>query len=105
MKKFLTFIATSLLIAGIATTAASADPAKGQKLYLKKLKKACGMNGAKMAAKHTQDEWEKIKESGKLEDELKKQCPNLKDIKDKYLDDIFDFLYEYGSDSGNVPSC
>ncbi len=105
MKRFLSIIATSLLMASIATTAVSADPAKGQKLYLKKLKKACGINGAKMAAKHTQDEWEKIKESGKLEDELKKQCPNLKDVKDKYLDDLFDFFYEYASDSGNVPSC
>ncbi|OQX74330.1 MAG: cytochrome C [Campylobacteraceae bacterium 4484_4] len=105
MKKFLTLIATSLLVASIATTAASADPAKGQKLYLKKLKKACGFNGAKMAAKHTQEEWEEIKDSGKLEDEIKKLCPNVKDVKDKYLPDLFDFFYEYASDSGNVPSC
>lgn len=105
MKKFLSIIATSVLVAGIATTTVSADPAKGQKLYMKKLKKACGFTGAKMAAKHTQDEWEKIKESGKLEDEIKKQCPNVKDVKDKYLDDLFDFFYEYASDSGNVPSC
>ena len=105
MKKFLSIVATSVLLASIATTAASADPAKGQKLYLKKLKKACGINGAKMAAKHTQDEWEALKESGKLEDEIKKECPKVKDIKDKYLDDLFDFFHEYGSDSGNVPSC
>ncbi len=105
MKKFLSIVATSVLVAGIATTAVSADPAKGQKIYLKKLKKACGFNGAKMAAKHTQDEWEKIKESGKLEDEIKTLCPNVKDVKDKYLNDLFDFFYEYGSDSGNVPSC
>ncbi len=105
MKKFLSIIATSVLVAGIATTTVSADPAKGQKLYLKKLKKVCGINGAKMSAKHTQDEWEKLKEEGKLEDEIKKICPNVKDVKDKYLDDLFDFFYEYGSDSGNVPSC
>ncbi len=105
MKKFLSIVATSVLLASIATTAASADPAKGQKLYLKKLKKACGINGAKMAAKHTQDEWEALKESGKLEDEIKKECPKVKDVKDKYLDDLFDFFHEYGSDSGNVPSC
>jgi len=105
MKKFLSIIATSVLVASIATTAVSADPAKGQKIYLKKLKKACGINGAKMAAKHSQDEWEKIKESGKLEDEIKTVCPNVKDVKDKYLDDLFDFFYEYANDSGNVPSC
>ncbi len=105
MRKVSGVAATALLLASFATTTVSADPAKGQKLYLKKLKKPCGINGAKMAAKHTQDEWEELKEGGKLEDEIKKICPNVKDVKDKYLDDLFDFLYEYGSDSGNVPSC
>ena len=105
MNKVLSLVATALLVSSIATTSAMANPAKGQKIYLKKLKKACGMNGAKMAGKHTQEEWEELKESGGLEAELKKQCPNIKDIKDKKLPDLFDFLYEYGSDSGNVPSC
>ncbi len=105
MKKFLSIVATSVLVASIATTVVSADPAKGQKLYLKKLKKGCDLNGAKMAGKHTQDEWESFKEAGTLEDEIKKICPNVKDVKDKYLDDMFDFFHEYGSDSGNVPSC
>lgn len=105
MKKVLGLVASTVLLASLATTAASADPAKGQKLYLKKLKKACDINGAKMAAKHTQDEWKELKDSGKLEDEIKKICPNVKDVKDKYLPDLFDFFYEYGSDSGNVPSC
>jgi hypothetical protein len=105
MKKVLGLVASTVLLASLATTVASADPAKGQKLYLKKLKKACDMNGAKMAAKHTQDEWKELKDGGKLEDELKKICPNIKDVKDKYLPDLFDFFYEYGSDSGNVPSC
>ena len=105
MKKILGLVASTVLLASLATTAASADPAKGQKLYLKKLKKGCGMNGAKMAAKHTQDEWEALKDGGKLEDEIKKICPNIKDVKDKYLPDMFDFFHEYGSDSGNVPSC
>jgi Spy/CpxP family protein refolding chaperone len=105
MKKVLSMVATALLITSVASTSMMASPAKGQKLYLKKLKKACGINGAKMAGKHTQAEWEEFKEAGTLEDELKKQCPNLKDVKDKYIPDLFDFLYEYGSDSGNVPSC
>lgn len=105
MKKVLSLVASTVLLASLATTTVSADPAKGQKLYLKKLKKACGLNGAKMASKHTQDEWEEFKEKGTLEDELKRICPNLKDVKDKYLPDMFDFFHEYGSDSGNVPSC
>jgi hypothetical protein len=105
MKKILSIVASTVLLASLAATTVSADPAKGQKLYLKKLKKSCGLNGAKMAAKHTQDEWEALKDSGKLEDEIKKICPYVKDVIDKYLPDMFDFFHEYGSDSGNVPSC
>jgi len=105
VKEVLSMLATGLLIASVASTSVMANPSKGQKIYLKKIKKSCGMNGADMASKHTQDEWESFKENGTLEDELKKTCPNLKDVKDKYLPDLFDFFYEYGSDSGNVPSC
>lgn len=65
------------------------------------------MNGAKMATQHTQDEWEALKESGKIADELKKMCPSApeKALKDKYLQHYYDFFFEYASDSGNVPSC
>lgn len=105
MKKVLSIVATTLLVTSVATTSVMADPAKGQKLYLKKLKKSCGINGAKMAGKHTQDEWLEFKEKGTLEDEIKNICPNVKDVKDKYLPNLFDFFHEFGSDSGNVPSC
>lgn len=88
-------------------TVASADATKGQKLYTKKLKSACGITGAAMAGKHSQDEWEKIMEDGKISIEIKTICPDVKDkaIKEKYLEHYFDFFYEYASDSGNVPSC
>ncbi len=107
MKKFLGIVAAGTLAVSLLSTSAMADPAKGQKIYLKKLKKACGFNGAKMSAMHTQDEWEEIKESGKLEDEIIKLCPKVKKgyLKKKWLDDLYDFFYKYASDSGNVPSC
>jgi len=99
-------LGVSLLLA-LGTTTASADTAKGQKLYTKKLKSACGMTGAAFASKHTQDEWSEINEAGKLADEIKTICPSVKDkaIKAKYLEHYFDFAKEYASDSGNVPSC
>ncbi len=107
MKKFLGIVAAGTLAISLLSTSAMADPAKGQKIYLKKLKKACGFNGAKMSAMHTQDEWEEIKENGKLEDEIIKLCPKVKKgyLKKKWLDDLYDFFYKYASDSGNVPSC
>jgi len=107
MKKLFGSLVAGALLMGVMSSNVMADPAKGQKIYLKKLKKACGFNGAKMSAKHTQDEWEEIKNEGKLEDEIIKLCPKVKKgyLKKKWLDDLYDFFYNYASDSGNVPSC
>ena len=107
MNKLLKLVFVGAMALGLSVSVSSADAVKGQKLFSKKLKKACDMTGAKMAQKHTQDEWEKIHQDGKLKSELKSICPNLKDkaLKDKFMDHYFDFFYEYASDSGNVPSC
>ncbi len=105
MRKVLSVVATAVLLTSVMSTSLMADPAKGQKIYLKKFKKACGFNGSKMTAKHTQDEWETLKNDGKLVDEIKTICPNVKEVKEKYVPDLFDFFHEFGSDSGNVPAC
>ena len=107
MKRLTTLLLTAMLGLSFVSTAAFADAAKGKKIYQKKLKKACGFTGAKFAAKHTQDEWKTIYDSGKFKDEIKAICPKVKanKLKDKYLKDLFDFAYEFASDSGNVPSC
>jgi len=104
MTKFTKLALATLLGLAIITSTASADAAKGQKLYSKKLKKVCGMNGAEFAKKHTQDEWTKIKEDGKMADEIAAICKDAK-VKDKYLPDLADFAINFASDSGNVPSC
>ena len=104
MTNFTKLALTALLGATLMTTTASADAAKGQKLYVKKLKAPCKMLGSDFAAKHSQDEWEKIKEDGKMADEIAKICKGAS-IKDKLIPFIYDFAYEYANDSGNVPSC
>ena len=107
MNKMVKIALGATLLLTLGATTVSASPAKGQKLYTKKLKSACGMTGAVVAGKHTQDEWTEINDAGKLADEIKTICPNVKDkaLKSKYLPHYFDFFKEYGSDSGNVPSC
>jgi hypothetical protein len=107
MTKFTKLALTALLGMAVMTSTVSADAAKGQKIYSKKLKKVCGMNGGEFAKKHTQDEWTKIKEDGKLKDEIKSICKDadVSKIKDKFLPDLADFTIEFASDSGNVPSC
>ena len=105
MTKFSKVALAALFAFAVMGTTASADVAKGQKLYSKKLKGACGFTGAKFAAKHTQDEWETIKNAGKFAEEVKTICPKATKFKDKWSNDLYDFSYEYASDSGNVPSC
>jgi len=106
MKLFKIVMAGALVL-GVSATILSADAVKGQKLFSKKLKKACGMTGAKFASKHSQDEWESIKEAGKFEEEIMKICPKVEKgkVKEKWQSHIYDFSYEYANDSGNVPSC
>ncbi|MCD6433930.1 MAG: cytochrome C [Sulfurimonas sp.] len=105
MNKIVKIALGATLLLALGATTASADAAKGQKLFAKKLKKKCGISGAVMAAKHSQDEWTEINEAGKLEAEIKTICPKVKKVKAKYLPHFYDFFNEYGNDSGNVPSC
>ena len=97
----------ALLGMTLLSSTASADVKKGQKIYLKKLKAPCNIGGATFAQKHTQDEWEEIYEAGKFVDEVKRLCPKVKvkKFKAKYTPHVYDFVYEYASDSGNVPAC
>ncbi|MFT7880628.1 MAG: cytochrome C [Sulfurimonas sp.] len=104
MKNVMKLATAALLGVAVLSTTASADVKKGQKLYMKKMKAACGFSGAKFAQKHTQDEWEEINGAGKFAEEAAKICPGVK-LKDRYVPHIYDFAYEYASDSGNVPSC
>jgi hypothetical protein len=78
---------------------------KGQKIYLTHMKKPCGINGAKFAAKHTQQEWEGLREEGAFIKEAQKICPNMKTFDNAWMKNLFEFSYEYASDSGHVPSC
>jgi len=106
MKKLLGLLITAFMVVGMMSSSASADVVKGQKYYLKFLKKSCGMTGGDFAKKHTQAEWTAINKDGKLFDEIKTICPNhTKVLKDKYFPHMFDFFFNYASDSGNVPSC
>ncbi len=107
MLKLLKIALASSLVLGVVSTSAMADVTKGQKLFVKKLKKPCGFKGDVFAKKHTQAQWQTIMKEGKLKAEIMTLCPKAdeKKIKDKYIQHLYDFAYEYASDSGNVPSC
>ncbi len=107
MNKIIKITLAAAMLLSMSATVASADAAKGQKLFIKKLKPACGFTGAKMAQKHSQDEWEELNDEGQIADEIKKICPKTPSsaLKDKFIPHYYDFFYEYANDSGNVPSC
>ncbi len=104
MKKVL-LVAMVVFVAAFSTTAAFADEKKGQKIIIKKLKADCGFNGGELAKKHTQAEWKSVYEAGNLPAEIQEICPQSKPLKDKFYPHVYDFLYNYALDSGNVPSC
>jgi len=109
MKKLLGAIFIALLGLSFVSTSAFADSARGQKIYVRMIKRACiknGIaNGGVMAKKHTQAQWQSIEKAGKLNAEIKKLCPKARPLRKRYLKDVYDFLYNFASDSGNVPSC
>ncbi|MCH9741327.1 MAG: cytochrome C [Epsilonproteobacteria bacterium] len=79
---------------------------KGKKIFTKKLRKPCDISAADFSGVHTQDEWEAITEAGTLKDEILQICPEIEGkIKQQWLPSLYQFLYEYASDSGNIPSC
>jgi hypothetical protein len=111
MKMFKTLL-TVLMSALLLVSFANASVAKGQKVFMKDFKKKTGVTAAKFAAEHTQDEWEElfendaagfIKEYSEKYPKLEKYLNNPKKL--KKIKNLGEFLYEYGSDSGNVPAC
>ncbi len=103
VKNLLKIAISIMLGVSIISTQLFSDVAKGQKIYTKKLKVKCGISGSSFAGKHSQDQWEEIYDAGKLDEEIRKICHG-NSVDSKSLPDIYDFVYEYANDSGNVPS-
>ena len=108
MKKLIGIVALAVLISMTVPTVsmAGASAKKGQKIFKKKFRKACGFSGVRFSRNHTQAEWEEIYDEGKFPDEAKKICPklNLKKIKKSWWPHVYEFSYKYASD-GVVPKC
>ena len=109
MKKTTTLALAALLGLALATTTASADQAKGKRVYQKFMKDDCGKTGGAVSGKHTQKEWKKLTGDA-FKSELEKICPQskafLNGAKFKKLENhLHDFMYEFGKGSGNIPAC
>lgn len=111
MVTFKKIALTAFIGLGLLGTSVYADADKGLQIYKKKLKSSCGMNGGAFAAKHTQAEWEDAKSNGTLGEVMTEICPAGKEFfqsdkfNSKYSEHLYDFVHDFASDSGNIPSC
>lgn len=111
MNRYKRVALAAIIGLGLIGSTVSADADKGKKIYIKKLKDTCGVTGAVFAAKHTQDEWAEANEDSKLSDIMTEACPAGKDFfdsskfKKKFAPHLYDFVHDFASDSGNIPSC
>jgi cytochrome c553 len=109
MEKRSKILLTSLFLTSVLVSVADASVAKGQKYYMKDCK-ACHGNGTKGASMNTQEGWSEKFQNGasaliKAHDGTgAKSYFNSDDFK-KIAKDLEEFLFEYGSDSGNIPAC
>lgn len=106
--KSASFFLLTIVCIGMIQTNALADVAKGQKWYVKSCKD-CHGSGVKGAAMHTQDEWNELFADEKIliDKHAGTKAENYfngNEFRDKSKH-IRDFLFEYGSDSGNLPPC
>jgi len=103
MDTFTKILGTFILFFVLFTATLSANVHQGEKIYLKYFKHTCGFSSIQFAHKHTQDEWEEISEAGQFSKEVVRLCPKAK-MNATYSNHLYEFVYEYASDSGNVPN-
>lgn len=105
MKKMITLLTILCFASFTLSTTALADVKKGHKIYKKRLHKSCQFPGSIFARKHTQDEWEELKENGKFKETVKTICPafELSRLNEKQWDDLYDFTYQFGI-GGEIPN-
>lgn len=107
MKNITQIAFTALLGFTLLTTTVDAGSIKkGQKIYVKKIKDQCiGKTAEEFAATFTQKEWENAFKAGKFEVKVKEICPTMESYNEKWTPYLFEFAYEYASDSGNKSAC
>jgi len=88
----------------------SADPIKGEKLLNRAIHDDCVLPAPRIAMMHSQEEWNTIYKSGKMEDEVAKLCQRKAPLKPfaihytKYAEYIHEYMEHYANDSGAIPA-
>lgn len=114
MKRIFKVLLAAVLALGFFATTSYADgnADTGQRIYLKMMNGATGLNGADFAKLHTIAEWTALFEGKgeKFVAEVTAKYPSTKDylngdLFQKHLPHLKAFMIHYAKDSGNFPSC
>jgi len=111
MKKYTRLLSVAIFGITLVSSTAYADPIKGERILSNMLRKAggCKLQEFRIAMVHSKKEWEDIYKSGKMEAEINKICPSMKQLpiieNQQYKKDVFDYLEYYSRDGGSLPKC
>ena len=87
------------------TSKEKGDVLTGKKIFKYVLKEDCKLTAYKIAEKHSQEEWEELREHHKFKETLFETCPNVRIYyQDRWTKDLFQFIYE-SSDEDDIPEC
>jgi hypothetical protein len=90
----------------LATTVDAGIVKKGQMIYVKKIKGQCtGKTAGAFAATFTQKEWENAFKIGEFKVKVKEICPSMESYNEKWTPYLFEFAYEYASDTDKEYAC
>jgi len=103
MKKLVLWPLLGFVLLCSTVEAGSID--RGQNIYSKKIKVQCeDKTGGMFAKTFKQKEWEETFKKGTFGATVKEICPGLEDYKETWTPYLFEFCYEYASDTGKEPS-
>lgn len=82
------------------------DSIKGLVIFKTRIKPYCNMNGETFAKQYMQEDWDDIFYDKEFKMEIIKACPKMETrYKDKWTPHLYQFSFDYASDSDAIPEC
>lgn len=82
------------------------DSTRGLIIFKTRIKPFCDITGEKFAKQYTQEDWEDIFYDKEFKMEIFKVCPKVeKRYKESWSPHLYQFSYDYASDSDAIPEC
>ncbi|CAA6821284.1 MAG: Unknown protein [uncultured Sulfurovum sp.] len=93
-------------LADTGCTDIQGDSKRGLDIFKTRIKPYCKMNGETFAKQFMQEDWDDIYYEKEFKMEILKACPKMKDrYKDEWTPHLYQFAFDYASDSDAIPEC